>query len=318
MIGYSHFEVRTQTHGKGFAVGNKVINQMPITLKATDPTLFSLGSSFLCLGKRNSGKSYCTVSLLRSKQFNFQRFCVWCGTPFGRAFWSEALGSDATVKGCDTNGELYMEKLLSGQESLLDGLTDSSEFDISKSGVVMIFDDVTTDRHFCRKTGPFSKMFTQGRHYGITVVVCCQYIKQLPPVVRDNIDFFVLMSISPKTIKVLHSDYFDYPETIEQLKTMLKVVSTQKDENNQPTYACLIYDNCRDRGSNQIFTVYHPEKIHSVADKLGWYQRRYLQRHYKKPDKQRLSSAFSGSNPSKTFSFYIEAPPTRRSESKML
>jgi hypothetical protein len=58
--------------------------------------------------------------------------------------------------------------------------------------VCVILDDVQSNPAFMR-SGPFTALFIQGRHYNISTFICCQQFKRLPKICRlqaTNIFFF--------------------------------------------------------------------------------------------------------------------------------
>ena len=58
--------------------------------------------------------------------------------------------------------------------------------------VMVILDDVLDQENLLRKSQALKSLFTMGRHYNISVVVCTQYPKCLPPSWRRNVDFACL------------------------------------------------------------------------------------------------------------------------------
>jgi GTPase SAR1 family protein len=256
---------------------------MPFVIKRLEPNLIPNRSSLLFLGKRNSGKTTAAVQLLGSEQFQNHRVCVWVGTEPGVKFWSDVLGSSATVKRPDTDGESYATCLLNSQN----GMHPSSPF----YEIVMIFDDITSDKWFCRKTGVLAKLFTQGRHYGITVVVCCQYLKQLPPVVRDNTDYFFVLSIPKKTIRTLYNDYFEYPETVDQLFGIIRAINSMKDKyTSKKVWGCMVYNNSGKRNDIELITCFQKPLVGSLSNSIGCAQRPYLNCHYRGSIQKRFTA----------------------------
>lgn len=261
---------------------------MPFVIKRTDPTKLPVRSSFLFLGKRNSGKTTAAIQILQYPQFVNQRVCVWVGTNPGFDFWSEVLGSSATVKRPDQDGEAYASALLQAQSQIVKSPNYTGR---AEEGLVMIFDDITSDKHFCRKTGLLTKLFTQGRHYGVTVVVCCQYMKQLPPVIRDNVDFYFVLSIPKKTIRLLFNDYFEYPDTVEQLFSIVRAVKAMKDKTTgEKLHACMVYNNSGNRTHIELITCFQQTLTRSLSHSLGESQRSYVHTHYRASVRKTLTA----------------------------
>lgn len=272
---------------------------MPFVIKRLDAAEIPERSAMLFLGKRNSGKTTAAVHVLQNPQFQFHRVCVWAGTVPGAEFWSDVLGSSATVKRPDVEGEEYANNLLRTQPQIL-----KSPATQHVSGLVMIFDDITSDKWFCRKSGVLTKLFTQGRHYGVTVVVCCQYLKQLPPVIRDNVDFFFVLSVPKKSIRILFNDYFEYPETVEQLFSILRTIGSLKDKTTgERQFACMVYNNTGARDKIELITCYQQQKSGALSHTLGGHQRQYVHQHFRGSLRKRITT-----QQMKLTSFAVEEP----------
>lgn len=272
---------------------------MPFVIKRLDATQIPERSAMLFLGKRNSGKTTAAVHILQSPQFQYHRVCVWAGTTPGVEFWSDVLGSSATVKRPDIEGEEYANNLLRSQPTIL-----KSQENQHVSGLVMIFDDITSDKWFCRKSGVLTKLFTQGRHYGVTVVVCCQYLKQLPPVIRDNVDFFFVLSVPKKSIRILFNDYFEYPDTVEQLFSILRTIGSLKDKvTGEKQFACMVYNNTGARDKIELITCYQKQQTVPLSHSLGGLQRQYVHQHFRGSLRKRITT-----QQMKLTSFAVEEP----------
>jgi hypothetical protein len=78
----------------------------------------------------------------------------------------------------------------------------------ARKRVLIILDDVLDQEDLLRKSQALKTLFTMGRHYGISVVVCTQYPKCLPPSWRRNVDFAVLFyAFSRENADIFYKEY---------------------------------------------------------------------------------------------------------------
>ena len=92
--------------------------------------------------------------------------------------------------------------------------------------VAVILDDIQSSPAFMR-SNPFTQLFIAGRHYSISVFVCCQQFKRLPKVCRlqaSNIFFFPSSLTEVETL----SDEFCPPNMSKKdFKEMIKYATNE-------------------------------------------------------------------------------------------
>ena len=54
--------------------------------------------------------------------------------------------------------------------------------------VVLVLDDLMFDKSKLNHDSQFKRLILNGRHYNVTVLILCQYVKHLSPELRANID----------------------------------------------------------------------------------------------------------------------------------
>ncbi len=243
--------------------------------KAPCPTI-------LLVGKRFSGKSYTSVSI--ANQFKgYDRWAAFCGTKDTEDFWSEKFESPASVRGPDNAGKEYLADQIKYQQRKMRLYKMLKQPFPAKYYLGLIFDDITAKREF-RKGEILEDLFSNGRHYKTVIIISCQYVKQLPPAVRLNADYMILMHNAKRTCKILYEEYVEEPETFDMFLQLLRSVTGQTDSQGNDLFNGLVYNNV-DKTSriDDIFMIYRNEPAEEIdAMRIGkkeW--REYNKIHYR-------------------------------------
>lgn len=138
--------------------------------------------SALVVGKRNSGKSTTAHSIALS--FPGTKWHVWVGGGVSTNEWKSRNGYE--IHSDDDYGLKYLDKIL------------------ERDQVGCIFDDVP-------KIGDVIGKLLGKR---VNIIVCCQYVKELLPYVREHIDYVFMMYNSKRTLRLLY-DHMDNPVSSE-------------------------------------------------------------------------------------------------------
>ena len=235
---------------------------LPDTVKIPHPTI-------LLAGKRFAGKSTAAVAL--AKYYDCPRYAAWCGTKDTQDFWAERFGSNASVWGPDENGRQNLMRIIDFQERKIRQYKKILKQPFPhKYTICMIFDDVTANKKFSRGE-LLADLFSNGRHYKAVIIISCQYMKQLPPEVRGNTDYIVMLHNTKKNLEILHDEYVENPDDLSMFIHMLKAVINQKDRNNKKLFNALVYNNCTsaDTLDGMFFVFRHEENFNSDKVDLG-------------------------------------------------
>lgn len=74
--------------------------------------------------------------------------------------------------------------------------------------VLVVMDDVLDQMRDMRRSDALLQLFTQGRHFNISIVVLSQHCKALPPAFRKNVDAAILFrTFSHDMVKSYYDDY---------------------------------------------------------------------------------------------------------------
>lgn len=234
--------------------------------------------TILVIGKRFAGKS--TLSSNLAYICNCRSWAAWCGTKDTQDYWSKHFGSSATVRGVGEKDIKSLHRIIKKQDirirnRKLKGLN------IDRNDCIgLIFDDVTSSRKFCNNQC-LTDLFSNGRHYRFVIIICCQYLKQLPPSVRTNTDYIFILHNSKRTCKIIHDEFIEYPDDFHVFMEIIRIVTSKKNSHGNLMYNALVYSNITSTTElSEIFSVYTSDKDPNEI-KLGhplW--RQYCKHHY--------------------------------------
>jgi hypothetical protein len=82
----------------------------------------------------------------------------------------------------------------------------SGKSDDEAKHILLILDDCCSDSNF-HQSKTLKKLATRGRHIKIAVMITCQYIYQIPPVIRNNCDFIYVGQMNQQGLKLLTDEF---------------------------------------------------------------------------------------------------------------
>jgi hypothetical protein len=211
--------------------------------------------TILLVGKRFTGKSTTAVAL--AGMFGYvERWAAWCGTKETEDYWADRFGSSACVWGPDEVGVKALRRIVAYQQKKVRLYGKCLKEPLpSKYMVGMIFDDVTSCRLF-RRGELLEDLFSNGRHYKAVIVISCQYPKQLPPAVRTNTDYIIMMHNTKRTCQILFEEFVENPGNVEAFTQLLQNATSQTSK-GKPLYNALVYNNCiKTTRLDEMFSIF--------------------------------------------------------------
>ena len=159
----------------------------------------SVPSNFACIlyGQRRSGKTTWLKYFLWAHQSSFDRVVCFSSTQF--------KGEFAQFMNPNLCFPSYDEAALA---AILDAQAATPEKD--RERVLVILDDVLDQEQKFRKRGDNAlvKVYTMGRHYGISCIMCTQYAKAIPTSWRRNVDFaLIFYTFSSDMANIYYKEY---------------------------------------------------------------------------------------------------------------
>jgi hypothetical protein len=154
---------------------------MQVRVKKFNPDTMKPDRISLVVGKRGSGKSSLLKDLLYCMRDKFDFTMAMCPT----------MESANMLKGCMPECCVY-SRFSPAKIDLL--VQTAREFAAKEKErhFLLVLDDVFYDKSICRSQS-FRFLFFNGRHIRVTVILLLQYLVDLPPDLRSNVDYVFSM-----------------------------------------------------------------------------------------------------------------------------
>ncbi len=157
--------------------------------------------SCILFGKSGSGKTYLMLDLFFRIKSTFDNIYLFSGTIDVRQLFGKYIGTRFTFGGLDD------EDALSKLQELIERQTILRERRARLPRILILFDDIITGGNDQRNP-ILNQLFTNHKHYNISMIVATQYIKAIQPTVRQNTDFAVLFrQINDEAIRTLSNEF---------------------------------------------------------------------------------------------------------------
>lgn len=220
------------------------------------------------IGKRGTGKSTLVTDILWHKR-HLPAGIAMSGTEEGNGYYKQFI-PDIFVYG-EYNREA-IEKLIERQKKLVS---------IGKANpVFLLMDDCMYDRSFMKDTC-IRQLFMNGRHWKIFFMMTSQYVMDMTPMIRTNVDYvFALRDNVRQNRENLYKAFFGVFPTFD----MFSQVMDSCTEN----YECMVLDNTSksNKITDCVFWYKAPiRKNFRVGGPTFWqyHQRYYNPRHLTQP-----------------------------------
>ena len=244
---------------------------MTLELKKFDLDMIADDKTVVVIGKRGTGKSWITRDILYHKRHIPCGVVMSC-TEEGNGFYGKHV-PDLFVYG-DYKQEV-LEKVISRQKRLVhEGHPNPSMF--------IILDDCAFDKTiFAPRNIPMRTIFMNGRHWKLFFLMTLQWMMDMPPALRQNIDYiFVLKENVIQNKERLWKNFFG---VVPDFSVFCEIL-----DNCTQNYECLVLDNTKP--SNKIDEVLYwyrakPRTNFKVGSATFWgcHQKRYNPGYWKAP-----------------------------------
>ena len=255
-----------------------------LRLKCFDPRTMQDDAVVLIIGKRRSGKSWVARDILYHKQ-HLPVGLAMSGTEEGNGFYKDYI-PDAFVFN-DFRPE-FLQKLLARQKRLV------RRRDPYPNAFVLL-DDCAYDKKIFTGDTPLREMFMNGRHWKLFTMLTLQYLMDMPPSLRQNIDYvIVLKDNAKKNVKKLHDNFFGIIDDFNQFQEIMRQVTED--------YGALVLDNTsnsNDLDKNLFFFKAKPRNFHMGTQ-------RFWQAHAAKYNKDHMLEDGTPADPKRKSSLIVE------------
>lgn len=207
---------------------------MKLELKKFDMRQIKSGSTVILLGKRNTGKTVCLTDLLRYHA-EIPIGIVVSATERANHHFEQFVPKFLIY---DEFDPAIIQKFMERQEKITDQVMEERKkygrTDLDNRAF-LILDDCLYD-----KTWPNDKnircIFMNGRHYGITFAITMQYPLGIPPHLRANVDYVIILRENMvKNRERIYAQYAGMFPTFEVFNQVMDACTQN--------YECLVIDN---------------------------------------------------------------------------
>ena len=175
------------------------------------------------LGKRRTGKTTWCMNILQYLNDSVGRFVAVCGNKDNASEWRTVIHPLFVVQ----KDLAYLEKLRDYQDTKVSSFT-SQQLPIPKKyRICIILDDCGSDRTFMHSK-IIKDLLSNGRHYGMSLIILAQYLNQLAAENRDQLDYIgVLHTSNAKNIKKLFEEYVS-TGTLREFRSLLNACTASR------------------------------------------------------------------------------------------
>lgn len=210
----SEFKVEHDTYNKN---GKPMVRQLPVDgeglLPWFDPeTMVGDDYTISIFGKRRTGKTWVARNLMYLKRQRFNHGLVITKTKFN-GFWQNYFPENVVHGSYDP---VVLQQFMLIQLEIMDWNEKHPDQKINRRAVVVL-DDIVCDKHV-RYCDTLATLFYNGRHFGIFLIICSQYVFGLPPGLRSNSDLvFIMRQFQKRQRDQLNEDFADMLEDDHEL-----------------------------------------------------------------------------------------------------
>lgn len=155
------------------------------------------------LGKRRTGKTTWATHI--AQYIHSRVFVVMCGNKDNMTEWQQ-LVAPLYVRSKCTN---YLQNLRDFQDERCSRFSNKQMEIPSSHRVTLIFDDCGYDRKFMHSE-IMKDLLSNGRHYGMYIIILCQYLNQMHAVNRDQLDYIgILYTANVSNMKKLYNEFMN-------------------------------------------------------------------------------------------------------------
>lgn len=174
-----------------------------VDIKEADLHNIEACASIALLGKRRTGKTTWAKYILQFISKDIDRFVALCGNKDNACEWKRLIQPLFVMP----KSIPFLKKLRDYQDERVSQYSTNQLPIPKKYRICIILDDCGSDRTFMHS--PIIKdILSNGRHYGMTVLILCQYLNQMHAENRDQLDYLCMLYTSnQRNIKKIHEEY---------------------------------------------------------------------------------------------------------------
>ena len=231
-----------------------------VSLKRFDPRMMANDAVVLIIGRRRTGKSWIARDILYHKQ-KIPVGLAMSGTEDGNGFYRKYIPDVFVYSGFNADA---LRKLLKRQKRMV------NKNEPCPSAFVVL-DDCAYDKKMFSGDTPLREMFFNGRHWKLFSMITLQYIMDMPPDLRQNIDYVIVLKDNIlKNLKKLHECFFG---VIDEFGVFVEIMKQMTED-----HGALVLDNTSN--SNDLSSMLFWYKAKERSFRMGTAE--YWQMHNRK------------------------------------
>ena len=263
-----------------------------LNLKKFKPSGMPDNATCILLGKRRTGKTTITLDIMYNKR------AMPCGVVI-----SGTEESNHTFKDIVPDTFIYgeykpeiLERVFVRQKKLTNHnqnkIDKGQTSDLIDSKVFIVLDDCMYDKSVW-KSEVIRKVFFNGRHFNMFFLSTCQYLMEIPPSIRANIDYtFVLRE---PVLSQRQKIYTYFAGIVPDFKMFCHIL-----DNTTNNYECLVIDNTSRSTEIADVLFWYKAKVRPKGWRIGSHS--YWQHHRKKYNPKHDAEADEDDNELRTSS----------------
>lgn len=172
-----------------------------VDIKQFDWSKLGLDYTICLYGKRRTGKTHFIKALCYQLRRYFPAVIVFTKTKFNGDLLK--IFPDAYV--FNDMDEATLERILEAQKKRVQQVKSGPQPWVN-ARLLLVFDDVLSDRKNPRYNEMLRKMFFEGRHFWISMIITSQDSKGLPPALKQNTDLTIILPMQARRDRETISD----------------------------------------------------------------------------------------------------------------
>lgn len=161
---------------------------------------FNLYNRIILTAKTNSGKSVLLGQLVKKEMHKFNKIIVVSPTEEINMFYTKQNIADPKYILNEYNEE-YFTKLIKTMTEI-----NKEKDDKQKKKILIILDDALSDFN-SHNSKTLKLIISRGRHIGLYLIMTCQYLHMVPPIIRTNSDYIFCGQMNKNSLEILCNEY---------------------------------------------------------------------------------------------------------------
>ena len=227
-----------------------------LDLRKFKPGNMQNDSVILIIGKRRTGKSWIARDILYHKQ-KIPVGVVISGTEEGNGFYRKYVPDSFVYSKYDAE---VLKRVLTRQKTLV-----TANDPVPNAFVVL--DDCGYDKKMFQGDTPLREMLFNGRHWKLFQVITLQYIMDMPPGLRQNIDYVIVLKDNVlDNLRKLHKYFFGVIDNFNDFAQIMKQITDD--------HGALVLDNTSTSSdlSNMLYWYKAKERRFKMGSSQFWQQ----------------------------------------------